>query len=93
LVPREQQRIDRWLWHARIVKTRTLAASLAASGYVRVNGRRVANAAHLIRQGDVLTVALPGTVRVLRAIHFSERRFNAATAARLYEELHKIAGA
>jgi hypothetical protein len=47
----------------------------------------------MIRQGAVLTVALPGTVRVLRAIHFSERRGKAATAARLYEELHKIAGA
>lgn len=87
-MPREQQRIDRWLWHARIVKTRTLAASLAASGYVRVNGRRVGNAAHMIQKGDVLTVALPSMVRVLRVIDFSERRGKAAAAMLLYEELH-----
>ena len=93
LAPREQQRIDRWLWHARIVKTRTLAASLAASGHVRINGRHVGNAAHLVRKGDVLTVALPGTVRVLRAMQFSERRGKAMTAALLYEELRgEIAG-
>lgn len=88
-MPREEQRIDRWLWHARVVKTRTLAASLAASGYVRVNGRRIEAAAHIVRTDDVLTVALPGTVRVLRITHFSDRRGKAAAAALLYEELRK----
>ena len=36
-----RQRIDRWLWHARLVRTRSAAAALAGSGYVRVNGARI----------------------------------------------------
>ena len=37
----DRQRIDKWLWHARVVRTRSAAAALAASGHVRVNGQRV----------------------------------------------------
>jgi ribosome-associated heat shock protein Hsp15 len=85
--PVPTQRIDRWLWHARIVKTRALAAALVASGHVRVNGRRTGSAAYAVRRQDVLTVALPTTVRVLRAIEFADRRGNAALAASLYEEI------
>jgi len=82
-----KQRIDRWLWHARIVKTRPLSAALAASGHVRVNGKRVETSAYAIRQGDVLTIALPSTVRVLRVIDFANRRGAAPDAKRLYEEV------
>lgn len=86
-MPYGQQRIDRWLWHARVVKTRSLAASLAASGFVRVNGQRISTAGHRVRADDVLTIALPGTVRVLRIVNFSERRGKPAAAQPLYEEL------
>lgn len=82
-----RQRIDRWLWHARIVKTRPLAASLVTSGYVRVNKRRVETPAYIIRKQDILTVAFPGTVRVLRVIDFTNRRGKAAAALYLYEEI------
>jgi ribosome-associated heat shock protein Hsp15 len=82
-----RQRLDRWLWHARIVKTRALAAALAASGYVRVNGKRIEAPARAVRPGDVLTIALPSAVKVLRIIDFAERRGNPATARRLYEEI------
>ncbi len=85
--PEARQRIDRWLWHARIVKTRSLAASLVASGYVRVNGKRTGSSAHAVRKDDVLTVALPRVVRVLRVIDFADRRGGAALAATLYEEI------
>ena len=81
------QRLDRWLWHARLVKTRSLAATLAASGYVRLNGRRIAAPARRVRPGDVLTIALPSAVKVLRIIDFAERRGGPAAARRLYEEI------
>jgi ribosome-associated heat shock protein Hsp15 len=83
----DRQRIDRWLWHARIVRTRALAASLAASGHVRVNGQRVSTPGRAIRIGDVLTVALPGAVKVLKVASFSARRGGASDAARLYSDL------
>jgi ribosomal protein S4 len=52
---REGQRIDRWLWHARLARTRGAAAALVDSGYVRVNGQRVRAASRAVRIGDVIT--------------------------------------
>src|SRR6516162_11285298 len=73
-----RQRIDRWLWHARLVRTRTAAAALAAAGYVRVNGARIEAPGRMVRAGDVVTVALDRAVRVLKVRGFSERRGAAA---------------
>jgi ribosome-associated heat shock protein Hsp15 len=83
----DRQRIDRWLWHARLVRTRGAAAELAGSGYVRVNGARIAAASRQVRTGDVVTVALDRTVRVLKVRGFVERRGPATTVQSLYEDL------
>jgi ribosome-associated heat shock protein Hsp15 len=82
-----RQRIDRWLWHARIVRTRQAAALLAASGHVRINGVRVAVPSRPVRCGDVVTVALDHGVRVLKVLAFASRRGDADTAGGLYEDL------
>ena len=82
-----RQRIDRWLWHARLVRTRGDAAALAGAGYVRVNGARVAAPSRQVRTGDVVTVALDRSVRVLKVRGFVERRGPATTAQTLYEDL------
>ena len=60
---RDRQRIDKWLWHARLVRTRGAAAALAGSGHVRVNGARIDAPSRFVRIGDVITVALERTVR------------------------------
>jgi ribosome-associated heat shock protein Hsp15 len=86
-VSADRQRIDRWLWNARIVRARSAAASLAIVGHVRVNGVRVAAPGRDIKCGDVLTVALHGGVRVLKVIGLAPRRGNAAAALQLYEDL------
>jgi ribosome-associated heat shock protein Hsp15 len=83
----DRQRIDRWLWHARIVRTRNDAAALAGAGYVRVNGARIDAASRLVRCGDVVTVALDRRVRVLKVVGFVERRGAAGTARTLYDDL------
>jgi ribosome-associated heat shock protein Hsp15 len=83
----DRQRIDKWLWHARVVRTRSAAAALAASGHVRVNSQRVHAASHTVRAGDVVTVALDRTVRVLKVAGFAERRGSADAARPLYEDL------
>ena len=83
----DRQRIDRWLWHARLVRTRGDAAALAGAGYVRVNGARVAAPSRQVRTGDVITVALDRSVRVLKVRGFVERRGPADTAQALYEDL------
>ena len=82
-----RQRIDRWLWHARLACTRTLAAKLAQSGHVRVNGQRVTLPARAVKIGDVLTVALSGAVKILRIEALAPRRGGADDARLLYEDL------
>lgn len=83
----DRQRIDKWLWHARVVRTRSAAAALAASGHVRLNSQRIDAASRTVRAGDVVTVALDRTVRVLKVVRFAERRGSADAAALLYEDL------
>jgi ribosome-associated heat shock protein Hsp15 len=83
----DRQRIDRWLWHARLVRTRVIAAALAGSGYVRVNGTRIDAPGRMVRAGDVITVALDRSVRVLKVKGFSVRRGPAGSGEALYDEL------
>jgi ribosome-associated heat shock protein Hsp15 len=83
----ERQRLDKWLWHARVVRTRTAAAALVTAGHVRVNGARVEAASRALRAGDVVTIALDRGVRVLRVIGFAERRGSAEAARALFEDL------
>ncbi len=83
----DRQRIDKWLWHARVVRTRSAAAALAASGHVRINGQRIDAPSRPVRVGDVVTVALDRTVRVLKVSDFAERRGSADEAHALAEDL------
>jgi ribosome-associated heat shock protein Hsp15 len=85
--PVERQRIEKWLWHARVVRTRESAAALAASGHVRVNSAKVREPAAPVRCGDVVTVALDHGVRVMRVCGFASRRSGAEEARRLFEDL------
>jgi ribosome-associated heat shock protein Hsp15 len=87
----DRQRIDKWLWHARVVRTRSAAAALAASGRVRLNGARVVAPAKAVRAGDVLTIALDARVRVLKVTGFALRRGGADGAMALYQDLAPVA--
>ena len=83
----DRQRIDKWLWHARVVRTRTSAASLVDAGHVRLNGERVTATSRAVKAGDVITVALDRTVRILKVAGFAERRGDAEAASVLFEDL------
>lgn len=82
-----RQRLDQWLWVARMVRTRTLAAEIVSAGQVRLNRARVTKPGHRVAPGDVLTVALPGRVRVLKVEATAPRRGPAKAARPLYTEL------
>lgn len=82
-----EQRIDKWLFFARVVKSRSLAQKLAISGAVRVNREKVSHAARIVRPGDVLTISVHERVRVLRVLDPGLRREPASEAARLFEDL------
>jgi ribosome-associated heat shock protein Hsp15 len=83
----ERQRLDKWLWHARVVKARTSAAALVEAGHVRINGVREKAPGHAVKIGDVLTVGLDNSVRILKVAGFSERRGDATAARVLFEDL------
>jgi ribosome-associated heat shock protein Hsp15 len=84
---RETQRLDKWLWHARIIKSRSLAAQLVTQGKFRVNREKVLKPAFCVKTGDVITTALFGKVRVLQVIALSERRGPAVEARSLYDDI------
>ena len=79
-------RLDKWLWHARFFKSRSVASTYTASGNVRVNGTRQTRSSARIRAGDTLTFALHGHVRVIEIIALSGRRGPAVEARTLYHD-------
>ena len=70
-----------------MVKARTAAAALVEGGHVRINGVREKAPGHSVKAGDVLTIGLDRSVRVLKVVGFSERRGDAASARVLYDDL------
>jgi ribosome-associated heat shock protein Hsp15 len=75
------------LWFARIVKSRTYAATLVAEGKFRVNRIKVDKPSHWVKPGDVVTSTAQRTVRIFRVLAPGRRRGPAAEAALLYEDL------
>lgn len=85
-----EQRLDKWLWFARVVKSRTLAAGLVSGGKVRVNRQRVDKPSHWLKPGDVVTVSVGRKVRVLKVRAPGVRRGPAVEAGELFEELTPV---
>ncbi|UJQ93824.1 RNA-binding S4 domain-containing protein [Mariluticola halotolerans] len=82
-----RQRLDKWLWFARILKSRTLAQKLITSGAVRIDGNRVTGADYRVVPGMVLTMTVHEQLRILKIVDTGERRGPASEAAELYEDL------
>ncbi len=80
-------RLDRFLWFARMAKTRSVAQQLAATGRLRCDGRLIEKAAAPVRVGNVLTFAVAGRVRTLRVEALPPRRGPAPEARACYSEL------
>ena len=83
----ESLRLDKFLWFARIAKTRATAQTLAEKGRIRIDGRVVDRAHAAVRIGNVLSFAQRGQVRVLRIEGLPARRGPPAEARTLYCEL------
>ena len=78
--------IDKWLWFARLARTRSLAARLCAAGLVSVAGAAVLKPHHPVRVGDRVTVAQGRVRRRLIVLALGQRRGPAAEARLLYDE-------
>ena len=81
------QRLDKWLWCARLAKTRTQAAALVSGGKIRVNRIKTDKPAYMIKAGDVITASLGPRVRVLAIKAVGDRRGSAELARLLFDDL------
>jgi ribosome-associated heat shock protein Hsp15 len=84
---RDQQRIDKWLFFSRAVKSRTLAAKLVVAGRVRINRDKAAQASDQVKPGDVLTITLERRIFVWKVLGTGTRRGPAEEARMLYEDI------
>lgn len=82
-----RQRLDKWLFFARALKSRSLAAKLVQAGRVRLNRVKVEQPAHAVKIGDILTITLERRVLVWRVLAPGTRRGPAEEARTLYEDL------
>ena len=83
----ERIRVDKWLWHARFFKSRTLAAKLAGSGKLRINREVVLKPGAAVKSGDVLTFPKGTDIRVIEILALGERRGPVSEAQGLYKDL------
>ncbi len=81
-------RLDKWLWHARFFKTRTLASKACHGGRIRSAGVILTKAHHPVRVGEVLTFAQGDYIRVVKVLALGVRRGPAPEARTLYEDLN-----
>lgn len=77
-------RADKWLWHARFFKSRSIAAQAVSAGRVRVNGQKLSRASANVRVGDVLNITIGRHVKVVRLLALGTRRGPASEAQTLY---------
>jgi ribosome-associated heat shock protein Hsp15 len=80
-------RIDKWLWQARLYRSRPLAQRACVAGFIRRNGQRVEKPAVILHCGDILTLPLGREVAAIRVLELGQRRGPAPEARRLYEVL------
>ena len=81
------QRVDRWLWFVRVVKSRTLAAGLVSDGRVRINREKASKPSQTVKSGDVLTITVGPRLRILKVVAMGLRRGPPSEAQTLYEDL------
>ncbi len=86
----QAQRLDRWLWYARIFKTRTLAAKFVQDGHVRVTRNqttvRAEKPSFMVRVSDTLVFTRGEHLRILEIVALADRRGPAAEAQTLYTD-------
>lgn len=83
----DRQRIDKWLFFARVAKSRSLAAKLAQAGRIRLNGEKTDQASQTVKPGDTLTITLDRQIRILRVTATGMRRGPYEEAKTLYDDL------
>lgn len=85
----ETLRLDKWLFFARVFKSRAIAADRIEAGGVRVNSQACHKPGKPVRPGDRIVVSAFGQVRALQIVALGSRRGPAAEAQALYSDLDR----
>lgn len=85
--PAARQRIDKWLFFARLRKSRSLAAKAVETGDVGINGVKIRQPSHMVRPGDVVVLSLDRNDMVVKVLHPGERRGPYEEARLLYQDM------
>ncbi len=80
-------RLDKWLFYARIMKSRTLAAKMIGAGHVRINAEKTNQPSTAVKPDDVLTISLERAIKIVKILNCGTRRGPAAEARTLYEDM------
>ena len=80
-------RLDKWLWHARFMKSRSKSTKFCQSGKLRVNGNIISKAHYLVKPSDVLTFSMGSNIRIIKILNLGLRRGPASEAQGLYEDI------
>lgn len=80
-------RVDKWLWYARFLKSRSLASRFVSDGNLRIDGERSTKPSRAVKPGDVLTFPQGTHIRVIKIVEIGVRRGPAPEAQALYEDL------
>ena len=81
-----EARIDKWLWSARIFKTRTIAADACKNGRIQVNGVQV-KPSRMVKVGDVIAVRKPPVTYSFKILKTIEQRVGAKLLPEIYENV------
>lgn len=85
-MPNNTARIDKWLWAARIFKTRSIAASACKNGRVTINGTNV-KPSHMVKAGETVSVKKPPITFSFKILQCIEQRVGAKLIPQIYENV------
>ncbi len=81
-----EARIDKWMWAARIFKTRTIAAEACKKGRVSINGAQ-AKPARMIKPGDIIQIRKPPVTYSFKVLQAIEKRVGAKLVPEILENV------
>lgn len=84
--PNEEARLDKWLWAARIFKTRTLATDACKNGRVTINGQQT-KPSRMVKRGDEISVRKPPIIYTFRVKKAIEKRVGAKFIPEILEDI------
>lgn len=85
-MPQDTARVDKWLWAARIFKTRSIAADACKNGRVTKNGVNI-KPSHMIKVGETISVKKPPIVYSFKVLKTIENRVGAKLVPEIYENV------